>query len=73
MCLCLTCHQQLTSYEDGATVLCLIRHSGEAGDRTCDPWFTRQVIYPLHRRAAAPIYPDQTDRIGSVGSGYTLI
>ena len=22
--------------------------SGEAGDRTCDPWFTRHSAYPLH-------------------------
>ena len=21
---------------------------GEARDRTCDPWFTRRVTYPLH-------------------------
>ena len=21
---------------------------GEAGNRTCDPWFTRHRIYPLH-------------------------
>ena len=26
----------------------LIRQTGEAGDRTCDPWLTRQVTYPLH-------------------------
>ena len=34
-------------------VLCLTSQghglkSGEAGNRTCDPWFTRQVVYPLH-------------------------
>ena len=23
--------------------------SGEAGDRTCDPWFTRHRAYPLHQ------------------------
>ena len=26
----------------------LIRQTGEAGNRTCDPWFTRQAVYPLH-------------------------
>ena len=23
--------------------------SGEAGDRTCNPWFTRHSTYPLHQ------------------------
>ena len=43
-----TSHQQLRSYGDGATTESLIRQTGEAGDPTCDPWFTRQVAYPLH-------------------------
>ena len=46
--LCLTSHQQLRSYGDGATALSLILQTGEAGNRTCDPWFTRQTVYPLH-------------------------
>ena len=45
---CFTSHQQLRSYGDGATALTLIRQTGEAGNRTCNPWFTRQVAYPLH-------------------------
>ena len=48
LCLCLTSHQQLRSYGDGATALSLIRQTGEAGNQTCDPWFTRQALYPLH-------------------------
>ena len=28
--------------------LSLIRQTGEAGDRTYQPWITRQVVYPLH-------------------------
>ena len=28
--------------------LVLVDVSGEARDRTCDPWFTRRVAYPLH-------------------------
>ena len=26
----------------------LVRQTGEAGDGTCNPWFTRRVTYPLH-------------------------
>ena len=48
LCLWLMFHQQLRSYGGGATDYGLIRLTGEAGDRTCDPWFTRQVAYPLH-------------------------
>ena len=28
--------------------LSLIWQTGEAGNRTCYPWFTRQAVYPLH-------------------------
>ena len=28
--------------------LFLLLFLGEARDRTCDPWFTRRVTYPLH-------------------------
>ena len=28
--------------------LSLIQQTGEAGDPTCDPWFTKQAVYPLH-------------------------
>ena len=38
--MCLTSHQQLTSYGDGATAFSLIRETGETGNRTSDPWFT---------------------------------
>ena len=48
LCLCLTSHQQLRSYGDGATAESLIRQTDEAGNRTCDPWFTRQAVYSLH-------------------------
>ena len=48
LCLCLTSHQQQRSYGDGATAKSLIWQTGEAGNRTCDPWFTRQAVYPLH-------------------------
>ena len=34
----LTSHQQLST-----SVYSLIRHTGEAQDWTCDPWFTRRV------------------------------
>ena len=48
LCLFLTSYQQLRSYGDGTTALkSLIRQTGEARDRTCDPWFTKQVAYPL--------------------------
>ena len=52
LCLCLTSHQQLRSYSDGATAESLIRQTGEAGNRTCDPWFTRQAVYPLHHSSS---------------------
>ena len=39
----LTPHQQLRSYGDGTSVYSPIRRTGEARDRTCDPWFTRRV------------------------------
>ena len=48
LCLCLTSHQQLRSYGNVAKALSLIQQTGEAGNRTCDPWFTRQAVYPLH-------------------------
>ena len=44
-CLCLTSHQQLRSYGEGATALSLLQQTGEAGNRTCDPW---RAVYPLH-------------------------
>ena len=49
LCLCLTSHQQIRSCGDCVTALGLIPQTGEAGNRTCDPWFTRQVAYPQHR------------------------
>ena len=42
--LCLTSHQQPRSYGDGATAKSLIRQTGEAGNRTCGPWFIRRVV-----------------------------
>ena len=27
---------------------CFVFFYGEAGNRTCDPWFTRHSAYPLH-------------------------
>ena len=48
LCLCLTSQQQIRSYGDGATALGLIWQTGEDENRTCDPWFTRQAVYPLH-------------------------
>ena len=36
------------SYGDGATAESLIRQTGEAGNRTCAPWFTRHAVYSLH-------------------------
>ena len=36
----LTSHQQLSSYGDGTSVYSPIRQTGEARDRTWDPWFT---------------------------------
>ena len=44
----LTSHQHLRSYGDGTSVYSPIRRTGEARDRTCDPWFTRRVTLPLH-------------------------
>ena len=32
----------MTGTPEGST------ESGEAGNRTCDPWFTRHSAYPLH-------------------------
>ena len=40
----LTSHQQLRSYEERILVYSIIQQTGEAQDRTCHPWFTRQVI-----------------------------
>ena len=54
-----------------ATAKFLIRQTGEPREPTCDPWFTRQVVYPLHHSGS--YLPGQTDRIGSVRSGSTLI
>ena len=38
LCKGFTSHQQLRSYGDGTSVLSLIRKTGEARDRTHDPW-----------------------------------
>ena len=46
-CLCLTSHQQLRSYGDGPRLKSLIWQTGEAGIRTCDPWYIRRGVYPL--------------------------
>ena len=35
----------------------LIRQTGEAGDQTCDPCFTRQAVYPIHHSCS----PDNND------------
>ena len=40
VCLFLTSHQQLRSYGDPRL---------KAGNRSCDPRFTRQAVYPLHQ------------------------
>ena len=40
-----TSQQQLRSYGDGAIAKSLIRQTGKAGNRSCNPWFTRQVVY----------------------------
>ena len=37
---------------DGTSVLSLIRKTGEAGDRSCDPWIGSQACYPLHHRGS---------------------
>ena len=63
LCLSLTSHQQLRSYGDGATAYSLIRRTDEAGDRTCDPWFTRQVTYPLHHSGSVLMLSSQTDTL----------
>ena len=34
---------------------------GEAGNRTCDPWFTRHSAYPLHHRGKIVL-----DRLGKI-------
>ena len=36
------------AYIDGTSVYSPIRRTGEARDRTCDPWFTRRVTKSLH-------------------------
>ena len=36
------------SYEDGTSGLSLIRRTGEAGNRYCDPWIGSLACYPLH-------------------------
>ena len=55
LCLCLTSHQQLRSYGDRATAYSLIRQTGEARDRTCHPWFTRQAVYPVHHSGSCHV------------------
>ena len=40
-------------------VLQLIRQTGEAGNQTCDPWFTRQAVYPLHYISLYTTYTPQ--------------
>ena len=44
----------LLSHGDGAAALSLIRQTGEAGDRTCDSWFTLQVKWFIHYTTGAP-------------------
>ena len=49
-----------------------------SSDRLVKPWIEPatpglQGKWLIHYTTAAPIYLDQTDRIGSVGSGSTLI
>ena len=47
LCLFLTSHQQLRSYRDWVRLKSRPT-DWWTGDRSCDPWFTRQVVYPLH-------------------------
>ena len=61
--LSLTSHQQLRSYGDGTTAYSLIRQTGEVGDRACDPWFTRQVTYPLHHSGSVLMRSSQTETL----------
>ena len=46
------CVYYMTGAPEGSpkVVLCgFLWFYGEAGNRTCDPWFTRHSTYPLHR------------------------
>ena len=43
------------SYGDGTSVESLIRKTGEAGDRSCDPWIGSLACYPLHHRRSSMI------------------
>ena len=70
MCLCLTSHQQLCSYGDGTTTYVSTLNTDEARNQPAIPGL--QGKWLIHYTTAAPIYPEQTDRIGSVGSGSTL-
>ena len=49
------CVYYMTGAPEGSqkVVLCggLLWFYGEAGNRTCDPWFTRHSAYPLHHGA----------------------
>ena len=45
---CVTFRQQIRPYVYRTTVKILIQQTGEAKDRTRDPWFTRRVAYSLH-------------------------
>ena len=45
------CVYYMTGAPEGSpkVVLCVfLWFYGEAGNRTCDPWFTRHSAYPLH-------------------------
>ena len=39
-------------YMSGAPEISTDSGSGEAGDRTCDPWFTRHEVYPITTAAS---------------------
>ena len=49
------CVYYMTGAPEGSpkVVLCgFMGFYGEAGNRTCDPWFTRHSAYPLHHGAS---------------------
>ena len=53
--------------------MCFLRFYGEAGNRTCDPWFTRHSAYPLHHRGFWNLCSCKLTLENSVGTEYYII
>ena len=69
--LCLTSHQQLRSCGGGDTANVSYDRLMKPGFEPATPGLKGKWFIDYY--TAAPIYPDQTDCIGLVGSGSTLM